>query len=110
MSDAKRDASSQASPASAATEISFCPHLGIYRYRRADGVDYMFDTPQLEATIQSYIKAADTMQADFMAILTGFARKYPHQVVRFDAQGKCQLQKLEEQPPYPVEADPVTKG
>ena len=85
---------------SAATEISFCPHLGIYRYKRADGSDYMFDSVQLEATINSYLKAGQSMEAEFMAVLTGFARRYPHKVVAFDEEGKCKLRDLEEQKPY----------
>jgi len=85
---------------SAATEISFCPHLGIYRYKRADGSDYMFDSAQLEITVNSYLKAGKSMEAEFMAVLTGFARRYPHKVVSFDEEGKCRLRDLEEQAPY----------
>jgi len=88
---------------SAATEISFCPHLGIYRYKRADGVDYMFDNVQLEQAIESYIKAANPREAEFMAFLTACARKCPHQVVAFDEHGQCNLQELVEKSPYPNE-------
>jgi hypothetical protein len=113
MSDPK-DTSKAEGPAaqgggSAATEISFCPHLGIYRYKRADGVDYMFDTAQLEATIESYIKVGKAMDAEFMALLTGLARRAPHQVVVFDESGKCRLQPLAEQKLYDAPTDVPAK-
>jgi len=98
--------SSSEGPGSAATEISFCPHLKMYRYKRADGVDYMFDNVQLEETIESYIKVAKAREAEFMALLTGFARRFPHQVVIFDSDGKCKLQKLEEQKSYEASDKP----
>lgn len=95
------------STGSAATEISFCPHLGLYRYKRADGVDYMFDTAQLEVAIESYVKAANPKEAEFMAFLTACARKFPHQVVSFDERGQCKLAPLEAQKPY-VDPDQAT--
>lgn len=86
------------------TEISYCPHLGIYRYRKADGSDYMFDTDQLEKAIDAYIKSGDSRQADFMATLTGMARQYPHQVLSFDENGVCALKPLTPAE-LPVEGD-----
>jgi len=83
-----------ASPASAATEISFCPHLNLYHYRRADGSEYFFNTPQLEQSVEAYAKAGDPRQAEFMAVLTSFARKFPHKVVSFDAEGQLNLREL----------------
>jgi hypothetical protein len=87
-------AESEQAPVTAATEISFCPHLQLYHYRRADGVDYLFDTVKLEEAIDGYIKQGDPRQADFMVALTGLARQYPHQVVAFNAEGKCFLRDL----------------
>jgi hypothetical protein len=79
---------------SVSTSISFCPHLGLYHYTRADGVDYLFDTHKLEEAIDSYLKSGDTKQADFMATLTGVARLHPHKIVSFDEEGKCSMSDL----------------
>lgn len=84
---------------SAATSISFCPHLGLYHYTRADGVDYLFDTKKLEEAIDGYLKGGDAKQADFMATLTGVARLHPHKIVSFDEEGKCSLSDLLADPP-----------
>jgi hypothetical protein len=78
----------------AATEIAYCPHLRVYHYRRANGEEWIFDESQLVAAIEGYLKAADERQAEFMAMLTGFARKFPHQVVSFDEEGKLNLREL----------------
>lgn len=80
--------------AGAATEIAYCPHLGIYHYRRADGDEFLFEELGLERAIESYLKQADTRQAEFMAALTAFARKFPHQVVSFDGDGNLNLREL----------------
>ena len=85
------------------TEISYCPHLGLYRHRTADGSDYMFDTDQLEKAIESYIKGANARQAEFMALLTGMARQHPHQVLSFDEQGVCVVRDLK---PAELSQDP----
>lgn len=76
------------------TEISYCPHLGMYRHRTADGSDYMFDTEQLEKAVEAYIKSGDARQAEFMALLTGMARQHPHQVLSFDEEGVCVVRDL----------------
>jgi hypothetical protein len=86
-------ADSQAS-ASIVTEISYCPHLNLYHYKKADGADYFFDTPQLEIAIDAYIKAGETRQADFMIMLTALARRYPHQVMSFNDKGECVLRDM----------------
>jgi hypothetical protein len=93
---------------SAATSISFCPHLGLYHYTRADGVDYLFDTKKLEEAIDAYLKSGDTKQADFMATLTGVARLHPHKIVSFDEEGKCSMSDLALESPA-VEAGSGTK-
>ena len=86
MSDERKQA--------AATEIAYCPHLQIYHYLRVDGVDQIFDSSQLERAIETFQKQGDERQAEFMALLTGFARQFPHQVVSFDDQGKLNLREL----------------
>jgi hypothetical protein len=91
MSDAENN---KESGGPVVTKISHCPHLGIYHYVRADGSEYLFDTPQLERSIDSYQKQGDARQAEFMAMLTGFARQFPHQVVSFDEEGRLNLQVL----------------
>jgi hypothetical protein len=78
----------------AATEIAYCSHLQIYHYRRVDGVEQIFDSSQLVKAIETFQKQGDERQAEFMAILTGFARQFPHQVVSFDDQGKLNLREL----------------
>jgi hypothetical protein len=94
-------------PASAATEISFCPHLNLYHYKRADGTEYFFNTPQLEQSIEGYAKIGAPKQAEFMAVLTGFARRFPHKVVSFDENGQLNLRDLL---PQGLPADDVGDG
>jgi hypothetical protein len=95
MSDEKRSEGSRSGgKQAAATEIAYCPHLQIYHYLRVDGVDQIFDSSQLERAIETFQKQGDSRQAEFMAILTGFARQFPHQVVSFDDQGKLNLREL----------------
>lgn len=79
----------------ASTEISYCPHLGIYRYKRADGTDYMFDREQLAIAVETYLRQGDMRQANFMTELTGYARQYPHVVVVFLPDGTYDLRKME---------------
>jgi hypothetical protein len=92
MTDAQKQRQEKRS--SVATSISFCPHLGLYHYTRADGVDYLFDTKKLEEAIDAYLKSGDAKQADFMATLTGVARLHPHKIVSFDEEGKCSMSDL----------------
>jgi hypothetical protein len=88
-------------PATVATEISYCPNLDVYHYVRfgEDEADYMFTTPQLEKAIETYIKQGDPRQAEFMAILTALARRFPHKKATFDEQGQCYMSDLEPVPP-----------
>jgi hypothetical protein len=79
----------------ATTEICYCPHLGLYRYKRADGVDYMFDREQLVTAMAAYLREGDRRTADFMANLTLYARQYPHVVVILSPDGTYGLRKLE---------------
>jgi hypothetical protein len=95
MSDeVKAEEAGKEAPATAATEIAYCPHLGIYHYRRIDGSEYLFDKLQLESAIDSYLKGADVREAEFMAQLTAFARQFPHQVVSFNTRGELNLREL----------------
>jgi hypothetical protein len=80
---------------SSTTQISFCPHLSLYHYKRADDTEYFFDEDQLEKAIETYLGVGDTRQAEFMATLTSWARKFPHKLVTIYADGRFRVQKLE---------------
>ena len=69
----------------ATTEISYCPFLGLYHYKRANGDEYLFDVDKLELSIMAYVRQGDPRQAEFMAGLTGLARQYPHCIVTLQA-------------------------
>jgi hypothetical protein len=77
------------------TQIAYCDHLDVYFYRDATGTDYLFDTKQLEQSIQSYLNRGDTRNADFMANLTAMVRQCPHHLVWFDREGKPHERTLE---------------
>ena len=80
-------------PSQATTQISYCPHLDIYNFKRVDG-EYFFDTPALEASIETYQTTGDLRQADFMAALTSFARKFPHKVITIFPDLTFEIRKL----------------
>jgi hypothetical protein len=82
-------------PKTATTEISYCPHLNLYHYKRADGDEFFFDTAQLEVSIESYLKQGNSRDADFMAQLTAWARKFPHKTATFYADGRFEVRKLD---------------
>ena len=79
----------------AATEIAYCPNLGLYHYKRADGTEHMFDRSQLTIALESYIKQGDVRLAEFMATLTGYARRYPHVFVILLPDGTYNMRKME---------------
>lgn len=81
----------------AITQIAYCPHLDVYEYIREDGT-YRFNTVELERMVDLYLKDGKTRDADFMAVLTGLARQYPHKRVSFDAEGQCNVSNLEALP------------
>lgn len=89
--------SDQKSEVSVSTEISYCPHLDVYDYKRVDGT-YRFNTPELEKTISMYLDQGKTRDSEFMAVLTAMARRYPHKRVKFDAEGNCNVTTLEALP------------
>jgi hypothetical protein len=108
MSDEKKEAAPSGSvgagPSKVITEIAFCPHLGIYHYRTVDGTEYLFDSSRLEMAVDGYLRNSDAKQAEFMVLLTGFARQFPHQVVSFDEEGTINLRELLVQQ-LPAESD-----
>ena len=80
----------------ARTEISYCPEMGIYHYQRADGKEFLFDNKRLLADLDECVKKGPEGQryAEFMSLLTGFARQFPHKVVSFDEDGCVNLSEL----------------
>jgi len=88
------------------TCIAYCPHLDLYEYTRVDGT-YRFNTEELSKTVDFYISEGRTRDSDFMAVLTGLARRYPHKRVSFDAEGQCNVSDLEALP-VPEETDEKT--
>jgi len=70
------------------TKIAYCDHLDVYVYMDASGEEFLFDTEQLEQSIDSYLKQGDTRRADFMVQLTAMARLIPHRLLWFDDEGK----------------------
>lgn len=87
MSDEKSPEPGAEPAKKVATEIAHCPELGFYHYRRADGAEFMFDTLSLEKAIEGYLQQGDERQAEFMVMLTTYARQFPHVVVPFDENG-----------------------
>lgn len=71
--------------------ISYCPDLKIYHYTKVGEPECLFTTEQLVEAMDDDLKGGRKEQAEVMALLTGCARQYPHQVVSFDADGKCTI-------------------
>lgn len=90
------DEDKASSPAKARTEISYCPEMGIYHFRQADGKEFLFDTPRLLADLDAGLKGTPESRryAEFMSLLTGFARQFPHKVVSFGEDGCVNLSEL----------------
>ena len=72
-------------------EISYCPELGLYHYKRSDGDEFFWDNEKLEQTLSVYIKEGKTRDAEFMAKLTTDAREKPHKIVVFHGDGSCEI-------------------
>jgi hypothetical protein len=72
-------------------EISYCPCLGTYHYKRSDGEEYFWDNDKLEQTLTYYLTQGKARDAEFMARLTTAARETPHKVLVFDGAGKCEV-------------------
>ena len=64
-----------------AVQISYCSDLGIYHYVRTDGDEFFFDDDKLEQSIAVYLSQGKNVDAEFMALLTADARKYPHKIL-----------------------------
>lgn len=77
------------------TLISYCPFLGLYHYKRADGTEFFFDRDKLEEAVEAYLKQGDFQNAEFMGVLTAYARKYPHLVITLFPDGTYSLGRLE---------------
>jgi hypothetical protein len=82
-------------PKDLTTMISYCPHLDIYYYKGTDELESFFDTVQLEISIDTYLRQGNAGEADFMSRLTAWARKFPHKVAVFHADGRFEVRKLE---------------
>jgi len=80
------DAAAPAEPK--VTQISYCPCLGIYHYKRSDGDEFFFDSEKLEQSLMVYVQQGDRRQGEFMAMLTGLARRIPHKIIEIDAEGR----------------------
>jgi len=74
-----------------ATEISYCPDLGLYHYMKCDGEEAFFTTAMLEKSIEAMLKAGNSKEAEFMIWLTAAARLHPHQICSFNDKGECTL-------------------
>ena len=67
-----------------AVQISYCPDLCIYHYIRTDGDEFFFDDDKLEQSIAVYLSQGKKLDAEFMALLTADARKYPHKILIYE--------------------------
>ena len=67
-----------------AVQISYCPELCIYHYIRTDGDEFFFDDDKLEQSIAVYLSQGKKLDAEFMALLTADARKYPHKILIYE--------------------------
>jgi hypothetical protein len=72
------------SPAKVAVQISYCPELCVYHYVRTDGDEFFFDDDKLEQSIAVYLSQGKKADAEFMALLTADARKYPHKILIYE--------------------------
>jgi len=79
----------------AATEIAYCPNLGLYHYKRADGTEEFFNRERLEIALESFLKQGHLRMAEFMSTLTGYARRYPHVFVILLPDGTYNMRKME---------------
>jgi len=81
--------------ANAQTLISYCPYLGLYHYKRADGTEFLFDRDKLSESLEAYLKQGEQRMAEFMAVVTAYGRKYPHMAVSLFPDGTYSLGRLE---------------
>jgi hypothetical protein len=92
-------------------QISYCPILGLYHYVREDG-EYFFDNSQMEKSINAFLADGKTMDAEFMAKLTGLARAFPHKIYTIFDDLSFDVRPPDPQPAYHevYEDDPVSPG
>jgi len=100
----------QAQPKSSFTEIAYCPYLDLYRHVGVDGTEYTFSTAQLEKVLQVYLDKGQTRDADFMSLLTGMARQYPHVLLKFDGEGNCNVTELVKKEPSSAGGEDSASG
>ena len=81
MSAKSREASGSSKMA---VQISYCPELCIYHYVRSDGDEFFFDDAKLEQSITVYLSQEKRKDAEYMALLTADARKYPHKILIYE--------------------------
>jgi hypothetical protein len=86
---------STVAPELATTTICFCPHLGLYHYKREDGSEYFFTTTQLIQSVETYLRNGNATEADFISKMTAYGRKFPHKVFTVKADGTFTVAKLE---------------
>jgi hypothetical protein len=92
-------------------QISYCPILGMYHWIRDDG-EYFFSNEQMEKSINAFLADHKTMDAEFMARLTGLARAFPHKIYTIFADLSFDVRPPEPQPQYQAVYDdgPVEGG
>lgn len=78
----------------AVVQISYCPKLDVYHYRRADGAEKFFTEEQLIIAIDTYLHVGDTRNADYMVQLTKYARTFPHSTFTVWPDGRYEIKKL----------------
>ena len=83
-SDEERKDDGSVSKKDVAVQISYCPALGLYHYKRFDE-EYFFNNENLEESLEAYLLDGKNVDAEFMAKLTSWARAFPHKIVTFFA-------------------------
>ena len=72
-------------------EISYCPTLGLYHYKRSDGDEFCWTNEQLERSLETCIQDGKVVEAEWMSRVTTAAREVPHKVVVFHSDGSCKI-------------------
>jgi hypothetical protein len=93
-------------------QISYCPTLGLYHYVREDG-EYFFSNEQMEKSINAFLADGKTLDAEYMAWLTGMSRSFPHKICTIFQDLTFDVRPPEPQPKYhaveecvPVKGEP----
>lgn len=72
-------------------EVSYCPELGCYHYRRSDGDEFWWDNEQLERSLEACIQDGKVVEAEWLSRVTTAAREVPHKVAVFSSDGTCKV-------------------